>query len=514
MRLRILFLIAAILTFGFVKGQNTITSAGLIPKPVLMENNLGAFELSNKTTIYYTDNNEELKKVALYFKNLIKPATGFDIAVKPLSKETTRHSITFEIIENPELGTEGYKLKIYPQVITLSANTPEGIFRGIQTIRQLLPAKVEKKTVQKGPWKIPDGEITDFPSYRYRGMMLDVSRHFFGVEDVKHLIDLISIYKINTLHLHLSDDQGWRIEIKSWPKLTEIGGKTQVGGGKGGFFTQEDYKEIVRYAAERYITVIPEIDMPGHINAALASYPELNCDNKAKELYTGTDVGFSTLCVHKDVTYKFVDDVIRELSAITPGEYIHIGGDESHATKKEDYIYFISKVQDIVAKYGKKVLGWDEIALSEIKPGTVAEYWAKDSNAVLAVKKGGKILMAPGSRTYLDMQYNKKTPLGLHWSGYVNVKKAYDWDPATSVKGIHKKDITGVESPLWTETIKTFDDIEYMVFPRLPGHAEIGWTPAKERSWDDYKKRIAKQASRFKALDINYYKSPLIDWKE
>ncbi len=205
------------------------------------------------------------------------------------------------------------------------------------------------------------------PKYGYRGAMLDVARHFFTVDEVKKYIDLLAMYKINKLHLHLSDDQGWRIEIKSWPNLTNYGGSTEVGGGPGGFYTQEEYIELVSYAQERFITIIPEIDLPGHTNAALASYPELNCNGKSPDLYTGTEVGFSTLCANKEITFQFLDDVIREISEITPGPYFHIGGDESHVTKEEDYITFINRSQDMVLKYGKKVMGWDEIQNADLK---------------------------------------------------------------------------------------------------------------------------------------------------
>lgn len=231
----------------------------------------------------------------------------------------------------------------------------------MQTLRQLLPAKVEKDTVQSGPWLVAGGAVTDSPRYGWRGAMLDVSRHFFTVDQVKRYIDQLALYKVNKLHLHLSDDQGWRLAIDSWPRLTTHGGSTQVGGGPGGFYTKDDYREIVRYATSRYLEVVPEIDMPGHTNAALASYADLNCDGVAPPLYTGTDVGFSSLCVGKDRTYDFVDDVIRELAALTPGRYLHIGGDEAHSTSHEDYVTFMDRVQPIVAKYGKTVMGWHQL---------------------------------------------------------------------------------------------------------------------------------------------------------
>jgi hexosaminidase len=317
---------------------------------------------------------------------------------------------------------------------------------------------------------------------------------------------------MNVLHLHLSDDQGWRIEIKSWPNLATHGGSKEVGGGEGGYYTQEQYTDIVNYAAARHITIVPEIDMPGHTNAALASYAELNKNKKATELYTGTEVGFSTLDTRSELTYKFIDDVIRELAALTPGEYIHIGGDESHSTKKDDYIYFMNRVQDIVTAYGKKVLAWDEIALATVKPGTIAQVWASVENANLAVGQGAKVLMSPARKAYLDMQYHKDTTLGLHWAAYIEVDTAYIWDPATYIPGIEQDDIVGVEAPLWSETVTNIDEVEFMVFPRLPGYAEIGWTPAELRNWDEYKLRLAAHGERFTAAGINYYASEKVPW--
>jgi hexosaminidase len=254
--------------------------------------------------------------------------------------------------------------------------------------------------------------------------------------------------------------------------------------------------------------------MPGHTNAALASYPELNCNGKATELYTGTEVGFSSLCTNKPITYKFIDDVIRELAELTPGPYIHIGGDESHVTKKEDYIPFVNKVQDIVISHGKKVLGWDEISLAALRPHATAQYWANAENALRAVEQGAQILMSPAAKAYVDMKYDSTTTLGLHWAGYIEVDTAYIWDPATLVPGIERENILGVEATLWTETITNREEMEYMVFPRLPGIAEIGWTPSEQRSWDEYKFRLAKHGEKFKAMDINFYQSKLVPWSE
>ena len=490
-----------------------LAKESIIPEPLSMISTGDYFKLGPRTDVYVIGESMELKQVAICLAEKLKPSTGFEIEVRQ-GVNTSRSGQIYLFLSDSASNSadEGYDLVITRKSIQLSAKNAAGVFLGIQTIRQLLPAKIELPELQEGPWKIPTGTIIDRPEYAYRGVMLDVSRHFFGVNDVKRYIDLISYYKMNAMHLHLSDDQGWRIEIKSWPELAKHGGNTQVGGGEGGYYTQEQYSDIVKYAQERYITIIPEIDMPGHTNAALASYAGLNCDGKARDLYTGTEVGFSTLCAKKEVTYKFVDDVVRELSSLTPGPYIHIGGDESHATKREDYVTFVEKVQAIVKSHNKTVIGWDEIATTKLTEGSVAQYWDRAKNALLAVGQGGKVLFSPAQKAYLDMQYDSTTRLGLHWAAYIEVDDAYNWDPAELVPGIGKDKILGVEAPLWSETVTDMDEIEYMVFPRLPGIAEIGWTPASKRDWNEYRERLARHGDRFKAMGIDFYPSKLVPW--
>ncbi len=514
----LLFLLCLTVVFGACKKAHAptdLTKENLIPIPVSVQATAKVFELSKETSIYVEGESAELMKIGEYLADKLKPATGFDLKVSSTTGAPKRGNIYITTTgTDATLGEEGYELTITEDLLTIAAGQPAGAFRGIQTVRQLLPDSIELTSVQKGPWEISTGTIRDYPQYSLRSSMLDVARHFFGVDDVKRYIDLIAGYKLNALHLHLSDDQGWRIEIKSWPNLATHGGSTQVGGGKGGYYTQEQYKDIVKYAAERYITIIPEIDYPGHTNAALASYPELNCNGKATDLYSGTEVGFSALCVDKEITYKFVDDVIRELAAITPGPYIHIGGDESHATKKEDFIKFVNKSQEIVLAHGKKPIGWEEISQGKLQQGTVVQYWSNAEHAKVAVEQGAKMIMSPAKRTYLDMSYDSTTTLGLHWAAYIEVDSAYMWDPATIAKGITQDNILGVESPLWTETIVTMEDIEFMVFPRLLGHAEIGWSPAAARNWDEYKVRLGKHGRRLTAKEINFYKSKLVPWVE
>lgn len=511
----LVFVYITLHTFAMALSPMVLSDKGIIPKPVSVTPANGSFSLSEKSMIFVTAESAELNQIGKYLADKLNPATGFGIVVKPADNEKSTGNIYLSLSSvDAQLGDEGYELTVSPDAIKLVANKPAGLFNGIQTVRQLFPSSIEMLSRQEGPWEIPAGTIRDYPEYPYRAMMLDVARHFFKVEDVKRTIDLIVAYKINFLHLHLADDQGWRIEIKKWPKLTSIGGSTQVGGGNGGFYTQEQYADIVKYATERYVTVIPEIDLPGHTNAALASYPELNCTGKATELYTGTKVGFSSLCTGKEITYQFITDVFSELAALTPGPYLHIGGDESHVTKLVDYIPFVNRVQEIVGALGKQVIGWDEIALSTLKPNSFVQYWAKADNALKGVKQGAKVIISPASYAYLDDQYDATTKLGLHWAGYVEVDKGYNWDPASLVPGIGKENILGIEAPLWSETVTNMDEIEYMVFPRLPGYAEIGWSAPSTRNWEEYKVRLGLQGDRFKALQIDYYPSKLVPWSD
>jgi hexosaminidase len=506
-----------------------LTQEVLIPKPVSVTATNKRFTMTKETSIR-TGEDEQLIRLGGYLSAELQKATG--LTLNTAAGDASGESIELKLTgDDSLLGAEGYDLTITPEKITISANAPAGIFYGIQTLLQLTPLK--QATTEK--YAIATGTIRDYPRYPWRGSMLDVARHFFGVDDVKRYIDRIAAYKMNVLHLHLTDDQGWRIEIKSWPNLAIHGGATQVGGGKGGYFTQEDYKAIQQYAADRFMMIIPEIDMPSHINAALAAYGELNgktvtpeegrytgtleskgigdAKNKPTDLYTGISVGWSTLVYDKPATWRFVNDVIRELSEITTGPYIHIGGDEAHVTAKEDYIAFVNRFSDIVKANGKKMIGWEEIAQANIDKNAIAQYWHSAEYSTQAAEKGAKVIFSPSTRVYLDMQYDSTSRIGLHWAAYVEVDDSYNWDPDTLVPAIPKHQILGVEAPLWTETVETMDDIDYLVFPRLPGVAEIAWSPAEGRSWDEYKIRLGKHGARMKANGINYYPSARVPWQ-
>jgi hexosaminidase len=489
----------------------------IVPAPASVVPGGQPYTLTAATAIRVDEDSRESRAVADYLAGILRPSTGHPLPV--VDEHAARGGIRLRLTGEMTLGEEGYRLQAGRSGITLTAHRPTGLFRGVQTLRQQLPAAVEKDTVQPGPWQVAGGTITDTPRYAYRGAMLDVSRHFLTVEQVKRYIDQLALYKINKLHLHLSDDQGWRIAIDSWPRLTTYGGSTQVGGGPGGYYTKDDYKEIVRYAASRHQEVVPEIDLPGHTNAALASYAELNCDGVAPPLYTGTNVGFSSLCVPKEITYDFVDDVIREVAALTPGKYLHIGGDEAHSTPHADYVAFMERVQPIVAKYGKTVIGWHQLTAATPAPGALAQYWGLDRTSpaekeqvAAAARNGTGLILSPADRVYLDMKYTKETKLGLAWAGYVEVQRSYDWNPAAYLPGAPESAVRGVEAPLWTETISTNAHIDQMAFPRLPSVAELGWSPAATHDWERYRKRLAEQGPRFEALGIDYYRSPQVPW--
>ena len=525
------FIIGTLLVLGACQKPAPLSEAGLIPLPQELSNGSGTFEVTAETGIRLIGTSEKLTSIGDFLANSLRPATGFAV---PVSKDSGE--ITLELTGSGP--SEAYELEITDAGIRITAAGEAGLFYGVQTLIQLFPADIAQATVQSRDWILPQGKVSDAPDFAYRGSMLDVARHFISKEDVKFYIDQMASMKLNYLHLHLTDDQGWRIEIKSWPKLTEIGGSSEVGGGKGGFYTQEEYKELVAYAAERYITIVPEIDMPGHTNSALASYAELNPGvnlpvgqgldslNKkpldyqlpltapqASQMYTGIEVGWSTFAPQLEVTYAFVDSVVREISELSPGPYFHIGGDESHVTEKDDYIYFVERVQDIVSKYGKTSMGWDEVATAKLLPGNVAQFWAKEENAILAKNQGNKVLLSPAKKAYLDMQYDSISRIGLHWAAYIELDSAYLWDPSTYVKGLSKEDILGVEAPLWSETVTNREDINYLAFPRLAALAEVAWTKKEQRSWEGFASRIPIQGDRWTIQGVDFYKSPKVTWE-
>jgi len=490
---------------------------GVLPRPVSIDMQNGEFRLAPTTMIYAAS--DQFAFSARFLADHI----GLALSEQPLKAEVNPNPPAGSIVIMPNtgnagLGEEGYHITVRPTGIALRAESPAGAFYGVQTLRQLLPPAWEYDALRPPGSNAPEialraMTIVDRPRFAWRGAMLDVSRHFLSVDDVKRYVDLMALNKLNRLHLHLADDQGWRIEIKSWPKLATHGGSTEVGGGPGGFYTQEQYADLVKYAADRFVTIVPEIDMPGHTNAALASYAELNCDGAERPLYTGTEVGFSALCVDKEITYKFIHDVVGEIAALTPGPYFHIGGDEVKTLTPEQYNAFVERVQQIVQSHGKQMVGWDEIAPTRLLPTSIVQLWRPKTTPAEVVAKGAKVIMSVADKTYLDMKYDGNTPIGLTWAGIVDVKTAYEWNPAVAASGVPESSLLGVEGALWSETLANIRDVEFLAFPRLAALAEVAWTRQEHRDWDDFRKRLGAQGPRWVALGLNFYRAPGIPWR-
>ncbi|MFG1992176.1 beta-N-acetylhexosaminidase [Actinoplanes sp. NPDC048988] len=471
-----------------------IALSSVVPAPLEVRQQGATFRLTDRTVI---EAPRSARNVANRLAEALRPATGYRL---PVVERARTNKISLRTDESP-----GYRLTVTKSAITIDARDNAGLFDGVQTLRQLLPPAIDAATPQRAAWVVAGGEIADRPRYAYRGAMLDLARHFHTPDEVKRYIDEISRFKINYLHLHLSDDQGWRVQIDSWPRLTAVGGApgTGVDGTGGGFLTKADYRDLVRYAADRYVTIIPEIDMPGHVNAAQVAYPELTCDGVAPPPRTDTAVGYSSLCIGQETTYRFVEDVIRELAALTPGPYLHIGGDEAHATTEADYLAFQQRVLPLVAKYGKTPYGWNEIDQAPAAKDAVLQYWNEEPT--FTPVHASKVVLSPANRAYLDMKYDPSTPLGLNWAGYIEVRTAYDWDPTTYVP---ERAVLGVEAPLWSETLRDLDDIEFMAFPRLAAIAEIGWSPRKD--WESFRTRIHAYYPRWENRGVNFYRSPQV----
>ncbi|MEU9510068.1 family 20 glycosylhydrolase [Micromonospora sp. NPDC048170] len=455
------------------------------------------------------------RTVAGQLAALLRPATGYALPVTDAAPQEPAGGITLALVDSDDLGPEGYRLDVTADGVRIEATTPAGLFFGAQTVRQLLPAAIESPTPVAERWTLPGGSITDRPRFSYRGAMLDVARHFFGVPDVLRVIDHLARYKLNHLHLHLTDDQGWRIAVDSWPRLAEVGGANEVGAGPGGHYTRDDYRRIVAYAAERHLTVVPEIDLPGHTHAALTAYGELAPDRVAPPPYTGTEVGFSYVDPTSERTYEFVADVLGEIAALTPGPWLHIGGDEAFKVRPDAYAAFVERAQRIVAGTGRTVVGWHQIAPAAHAEGRVLQWWGtkgEDPVTADAVQRGARLVLSPADHAYLDMKYTPETPVGHDWAGMIDVRRAYDWDPGAHVAGVPADAVLGVEAPLWTESITSLVEVEFMLFPRLPAIAELGWSPRATHDWAGFRDRLAGHGPRWATAGIAFHRSPEIPW--
>ena len=529
--------------------ENGDAVIGIVPAPTSAEfPDAAPFRLDASSRIVASGAGAD--PVAELFAEQARRATGYELPVvdgdaaasgRP-SQDGADLAFVVAAGSAPDGADEGYVLEAGVDGVRISADTAEGLFRGTQSLRQLLPPAIERTDAAGGEpdggWTVPAASVADAPRFAYRGAMLDVARHFFPVEDVLAYLDAMALVKLDVLHLHLTDDQGWRLQIDSWPELTGIGASTSVDGDGGGFYTKDDYRRIVDYAAARFITIVPEIDLPGHTNAALSAYPELNCDGVAPAPYEGTEVGFSSLCAspeRAEATDRFLADVTREVAELTPGPWLHLGGDESLSTSTEDYLDLVRRIGAAGAATGKTVIGWHEMGASrELPPGTIGQYWSfvepEDDAAGQTrsfVEQGGRVIMSPADVAYLDMEYvdDPQGPLGgrlgLDWAkGPTSLDEAYKWDPAAIVPGVGDEEILGVEAPLWTETIRAHSELEFMAFPRILAIAEIGWSPRPaagvrgDGDIEEFFGRVAAVGRHLDALGVAYHPVRGVPWGE
>lgn len=510
----------------------TSQDVSIIPTPVSWSSLEAAdFQLKASHVIsVLAEESSGASEAAQFLSQQIAAATGFSLKVKKLSKPLTELNGIVLSTENTEhlLKAESYELSIDSQAILLRAKDPAGFHYGIQTIRQLLPASIYAATLQKGiDWKIPAVHILDYPRFAYRGLHLDVARNFFPVSDVKRLIDLMAIHKLNYFHWHLTDDEGWRIEIKKYPQLTKVGAwrghkhpiAPALGSGpqlSGGFYTQEQIKEVIDYAAKRQIEVIPEIDIPGHARALIKSLPELLVDKDDKSEYESVQ-GYrdNVLSACLPATYEVLENIIHEVSQLFPSEYIHIGSDEvpdgvwdpkksprcrqwmadkKLNDKQQLQNDFVKRIKAMVEKRGKKLAGWEEVTVGGgfADKNLLVYAWTKEEAGRKLVEEGYEVILTPASYLYFDLAYNEdpKEP-GYYWAGTVDSFKAYSFVPVPNdLTTKQKKLIRGVQASLWSETIRTRADLDYKAFPRLAALSELAWSPAARRNWKDFSRRL------------------------
>jgi hexosaminidase len=512
-------------------------SIAIIPLPVRLTPGTGSFALTADTKIYVGPKNDELRRIGQSLSQEIARATGVQVPVVQAAPGKQRASAIYLKLTTPAdtLGGEGYTLSVQPAQVVLAANQPQGLFLGTQTIRQLLPAQ---RTAGAG---LPAMEVADKPRYGWRGMHLDVSRHFFSTEFVKKYIDYLALHKMNTFHWHLTDDQGWRIEIKKYPKLTTLGGfreGTLIGhyGAKvpeydnvryGGFYTQEQIKEVVKYAQDRYITVVPEIEMPGHALAALTAYPELSCIGGPFKVGQTWGVYDDIFCAGNEQTFAFLQDVLTEVMPLFPSKIVHIGGDEAPKTRwktcpkcqariKAEHLkdehelqsYFVQRMEKFVNTKGKTIMGWDEILEGGLAPNAAVMSWRGMEGGTTAAKQKHQVVMTPGEFVYFDHAQGDPTLEPLNIGGYLPLEKVYSFEPTPKeLTADEKKYILGAQANVWTEYIPTTQQVEYMVLPRMSALAEVLWTPASQKNWESFKVRMQPQYQRYAALGANYAKS-------
>ena len=502
----------------------------VIPTPVSLTQNEGVFKVGKNMA--FQASTPEAKVIAEYFASKINQATGYKTTV---GDQAVSNGISLVLDDALDVNNEGYTLDVTTNGVTVKAKTPQGLFYGMQTFMQLLPAEIESPAVVNGiAWTTPCVTVKDEPRFAYRGFMLDPCRHFIPVENVKKQIDVLSLFKVNTMHWHLTDDQGWRVEIKKYPKLTEIGAKRIEGEGTeyGGFYTQEEIKDVVKYAADRFITVIPELELPGHEMAAIAAYPELSCKGEQGTPRIIWGVEDIVMCAGKEEPFKFLEDVIDEIAPMFPSEYFHIGGDECPKVRwekcpkcqarikaegikgdkkhsAEEYLqsYVISRMEKFVESKGRHIIGWDEILEGGLAPNATVMSWRGMDGGIEAAKQKHNVVMTPNTYVYLDYYQSADTDLEPDAiGGYLPLEKVYSFEPTAGISPEDQKYVIGAQANLWTEYIPTFSQVEYMIMPRIDAVADIQWSDPSKKDYQTFLPRVARMTQLYDRLGYNYGK--------
>jgi hexosaminidase len=527
--MRILSLLFFLSIGNFCVAQQSVS---IIPQPVSLQINTGSFTINAKTAID-VNGNKEFKSAAVFLQSTLNSLSGYQLPLK--SDKTNSIVLMIAKLDNP--NEEGYQLLVTPTKITIKANTKAGIVYGIQSLLQMLPAVRTNASLS-----VPCLSITDYPRFKWRGMHLDVSRHFFGPEVIKQYINLMASYKMNVFHWHLVDDTGWRIEIKKYPNLTQTGAwrvdqTDKVWGSRpqakinevptyGGFYTQKQIREIIQYASERNVTIVPEIEMPGHVASAIAAYPNLSCNQKPQLPLTGGDYNnmSSNYCAGNDDVYKFIENVLTEVIALFPSRFIHIGGDEVDKTawktclkcqgrikamglKDENELqsYFVKRIERFIINKKRKLIGWDEILEGGLAPEATVMSWRGESGGIEAAKMKHDVVMTPGSPCYFDHYQAGPEGEPLAFGGFNNLKKVYDYEPIPKeLNSSEAKFVMGAQGNVWTEYISTASQLEYMVLPRMPALAEVLWTPKENKNWYGFNVRLQTQFKSYGQKGLNY----------
>ncbi|MBR5470277.1 MAG: family 20 glycosylhydrolase [Paludibacteraceae bacterium] len=529
-------LFASLILFSACKQKTVQCNYLVVPLPQEISSQDGeSFILNRTTTITYPENNEKMLQNAKFLAEYIAETTGYELSI---AEQTNRKSIVLELgLEHDNF--EAYQIVVTNENIIVKGASEVGVFYGIQTLRKSIPALAKEAKIEFKPVV-----INDFPRFRYRGFHLDVSRHFSSKEFVKRTIDLLALHNLNRFHWHLTDDQGWRIEIKKYPKLTEIGawrestcikGKSEDQDGipHGGFYTQEDLREIIAYAAERNIVVIPEIDLPGHMLAALASYPELGCTGGPYKVWGQWGVSDDVLCVGKESTMQFIEDVLAEIVEIFPSEYIHIGGDEcpkkrwkdcpvcqakvkelgiktdkNHSAEEYLQSYVIQRVEKFLNEKGRRIIGWDEILEGGLAPNAAVMSWRGMNGGTEAALQGHEVIMTPNTHLYFDYYQTRDTENEqFAIGGFIDVERAYSLEPVPSILAPEKHHlIAGAQANLWNEYLPTEESREYMMLPRMAALCEVCWTLPEKKNYEDFISRMPKMIDIYERDGLNYAK--------